>query len=237
MLQACLNGARSKSEHRAIPISHSELSEDAAAAREAGAHELHIHPRNAHGEETLDPDEVARCVRAIRASVPGMPMGVSTGAWIESNSRKRQAQIREWEVLPDYASVNLSEDDAPETMDILIAKGVGIESGLWNRHDAERFVELPHARHCLRILVEMTSGHPGEALAEYEAVMAVLRQHEAMLPVLLHGEGGSVWSIVREAKLRGLATRVGFEDGLHLPDGSVAPNNAALVAAAAKILA
>ena len=166
-----------------------------------------------------------------------MPLGVSTGAWIEPDSGKRLARIRDWDVLPDYASVNLSEDDAPETMDILIVKGVGIESGLWNRQDAERFFDLPHARHCLRVLIEMSGDDSEEALAEFEAVMSVMRRHDNGLPILLHGEGGSVWSLVREAKRRGLATRVGFEDGLHLPDGRVAPNNAALVAAATRILA
>ena len=160
-----------------------------------------------------------------------------TGAWIEPDSRKRLACIREWEVLPDYASVNLSEDDAPETMDTLTEMGVGIEPGLWNRQDAERFFDLRQARRCLRVLVEMSGDNPEEAVAESEAVMSVLRRHDANIPVLLHGEGGSVWSMVREAKRRGFATRVGFEDCLYLPDGTVAPNNAALVAAAARILA
>jgi len=37
---------------------------------------------------------------------------------------------------------------------------------------------------------------------------------------------------VEDAFRRGWATRVGFEDSIYLPDGSVAADNAALVAAA-----
>ena len=43
--------------------------------------------------------------------------------------------------------------------------------------------------------------------------------------------------MVRMAAERGLATRVGLEDGHDLPGGAVAANNAALVAEAARILA
>jgi len=42
---------------------------------------------------------------------------------------------------------------------------------------------------------------------------------------------------VRTAAERGFATRVGLEDGHELPEGALAASNAALVAAAARILA
>ena len=57
------------------------------------------------------------------------------------------------------------------------------------------------------------------------------------LPILLHGEGAGVWPMVEMAAREGLATRVGLEDGHELPGGAVAASNAALVAAAARILA
>ena len=50
--------------------------------------------------------------------------------------------------------------------------------------------------------------------------------------VLLHGEGAGCWPLVELAARRGLATRIGLEDTLVLPDGSPAPGNAALVGAA-----
>lgn len=50
--------------------------------------------------------------------------------------------------------------------------------------------------------------------------------------MLLHGEGASAWPALRLALRLGLDTRIGLEDTLELPDGTLAPDNAALVAAA-----
>jgi uncharacterized protein (DUF849 family) len=51
-------------------------------------------------------------------------------------------------------------------------------------------------------------------------------------PRLLHGFEHSAWPLLDIALQRGYDTRIGFEDTLFMPDGSRAPSNAALVAAA-----
>jgi uncharacterized protein (DUF849 family) len=55
-------------------------------------------------------------------------------------------------------------------------------------------------------------------------------------PVLLHGLDESCWPLLEHAGRRGVQTRIGMEDTLRLPDGSTAPDNAALVSAAVQIL-
>ena len=155
MLQACLNGGRDKSFHAAIPLTPRELAADAMAVVDAGAQQLHIHPRNDEGRQSLHPDDTARAIEAIRAAAPGIPLGVSTGWWIAPQGRARQQQIRAWQVLPDYVSVNLIEEDATEVIDLVIEKGIGVEAGLWSAADAERFVSLANARNCLRVLIEI----------------------------------------------------------------------------------
>jgi len=155
MLQACLNGDREKGFHAGIPLTASELAADARAVVDAGARELHIHPRDAAGRESLHPDDTAGALEAIRASVPGIPVGASTGWWIVPHGRARQQHIRAWQVLPDYVSVNLIEEDAIEVIDLALQKGIGIEAGLWSPRDAEKFVTNPNARNCLRVLIEI----------------------------------------------------------------------------------
>jgi uncharacterized protein (DUF849 family) len=54
-------------------------------------------------------------------------------------------------------------------------------------------------------------------------------------PRLLHGLDASAWRFVTLAAARGYDTRTGLEDTLRLPDGSIAANNAALVAAATQM--
>jgi uncharacterized protein (DUF849 family) len=53
---------------------------------------------------------------------------------------------------------------------------------------------------------------------------------------LLHGYGATTWAMLARAADLGFATRIGLEDTLVLPDGTEAPDNAALVAAAREIL-
>ena len=237
MLQACLNGGRARSEAAGVPVTPAELSADAAAVRVAGADALHLHPRARSGAESLTPDAVGDCLLAVRAAVPGMPVGVGTGAWIEPGLHARLDLIRHWHVLPDYASVNLSEDDAPENMEILLSKGIGIEAGISDEEDAERFVTLPFATQCLRVLLEMTSEDPAEATETYRLARSVLQRAKITLPILLHGTGNSVWPMVALAKAEGHDTRVGFEDGMTLPDGSRAETNVQIVGAAIRLLA
>ena len=235
MLQACLNGGLLKSAHHGVPTSASELAHDAVAVRAAGAEELHIHVRADDGVETLEPHAVAKTIQAIRRAVPSLPIGVGTGAWIKPGGRLRHRHIRDWTEKPDFASVNLGEADAPEVVDLLVAGGVGVEAGLWNTEDAERFVAKIDFKKCLRVLVEMTSSNGEEALREAHRVLSILDRAKCALPVLLHGEAGSVWPCVREAWRLNLSTRIGFEDGVHLPNGTVAAENAALVLAAIQL--
>ncbi|MDG4860878.1 3-keto-5-aminohexanoate cleavage protein, partial [Streptomyces sp. T-3] len=71
------------------------------------------------------------------------------------------------------------------------------------------------------------------AAAEEAAHVLLARLGDAYgRPVLLHGEEGGAWPVLRLARHLGLATRIGLEDTLLLPDGERAAGNAELVAAA-----
>ncbi|MBB5515835.1 uncharacterized protein (DUF849 family) [Rubricella aquisinus] len=229
MVQACLNGARSRAEHLALPLSPAELVRDAIAAREAGATSLHIHPRDANGLESLLPDVIGAALEAVRDACPDLPIGVSTGAWIAPTGDRRLDAIAGWQALPDFASVNLGEADAPTVMDALLDKGIGIEAGIWTHADAQRFCTLRSADAALRILVEIPDCPGPVAKADAARIIAYLEDHGPNVPILLHGAGHSAWPMVMEAVTRGLATRVGLEDMLTLPGGDMAQDNAALI--------
>ena len=83
-------------------------------------------PRGLHGQESLA--AVDETIRAVRRACPGRLVGVSTGAWIENDKAQTRDAIAGWHELPDYASVNLSEPDAPAVMDLLRQRGIGIET-------------------------------------------------------------------------------------------------------------
>ena len=64
VLQACLNGDRDAG----VPRTPDELAAEARACIAAGAASIHVHPRDAHGDETLEPRAHRR--RAARAARP-----------------------------------------------------------------------------------------------------------------------------------------------------------------------
>ncbi len=235
LIQACPNGPRGPGDHPALPVTPAAVARDAAVVVAAGARELHVHPKDGAGADSLRPADVAAVVSAVRASVPGVPIGVTTGAWALPDPAERVEAIRCWTVLPDHASLNWHEDGADGVAAALLDRGVPIEAGLWHLEGVAAWQASPYRDACLRLLVELPDGLDGAATeAEAARLLAAVGTGP---PVLLHGEGSSCWPALRSAARRGLDTRVGLEDVLVLPDGSPAPDNAALVAAAAAIVA
>ncbi|NNU47788.1 3-keto-5-aminohexanoate cleavage protein [Rhizobium sp. WYCCWR 11279] len=234
IVQACINGARPSDFHPLLPLTIDAMVRDAAASVAAGAAELHVHPRAANGKESLA--AVDDTVGAIRRACPGTLIGVSTGAWIEGDREKTREAIRRWRVLPDYASVNLSEDDAPDVMQLLRQKDIGIEVGLASVADAERYIALDDHERVFRLLIELDDEQDLQRACDIaDGIVEVLRDSRVNRPILLHGFDDTVWPFVRLARERRYSTRIGLEDGKHLPDGTIANDNAALVAAAVAI--
>ncbi|WP_157017561.1 3-keto-5-aminohexanoate cleavage protein [Mesorhizobium xinjiangense] len=235
IVQACLNGARQRGFHPQLPLTVADLARDGAACVAAGAAELHLHPRASDGRESLA--AVDETMPALRRACPGTLIGVSTGAWIEADEARTREAIAGWRELPDYASVNLAEPDAPGVMNVLRQRGVGIEAGLASVADAERLVKLDDRDRVLRILIEIEEQALEPAYEITDGIAAVLERAGMRRPVLLHGFDATVWPFVELARERRWSTRVGLEDGKHLADGAVAPDNTALVAAAVAIFA
>jgi uncharacterized protein (DUF849 family) len=236
MLQACLNGNRGKSFHAALPCTTEELARDARAVVDAGAQELHVHPRNSAARESLHPDDIGAALLAIRASVPGIPVGVSAGTWIAPGGRARHELIRAWRVLPDYVSVNVIEEDSPEVIALALDMGLGVEAGLWSVGDAERFVALPSAQRCLRVLMEINEQDVAAGLAAMHGIVAVLERADIRLPCLMHGYEATIWPLYQEALRLKFDARIGLEDGKLLPSGTEASGNVELVRAARALM-
>lgn len=235
LLQAALNGARRREDYPIIPTSADDLARSAAESVAAGAAAIHVHVRDVRGMESLVSEDIARTVRAMRAAVPGIPIGVSTGAWIVPNTEKRHQLVAQWRTDPDYASVNFDEPGSELLATLLLQRGVGIEAGVANTTAAGRLARSGLAARCLRILLEPQVQDLDAALRVLCDVEAMLDEARIALPRLLHGIDRTAWPLISEAARRGYQTRIGFEDTVTLPDGSPAARNADLVAAARRL--
>ena len=106
-VKACLNGGHTRVEHLAVPQSPAELAADAIAVRHAGAFAVHVHPRDSDGTQTMKAVLCDAAIEAIRAAVPGQPVGLSTSEAIDPDPFSRAAAVRGWRQRPDFASVKL----------------------------------------------------------------------------------------------------------------------------------
>lgn len=235
LLKAALNGARTPAEHPALPMTPEQLAAAGAAAVRAGAGAIHLHVRNTNGAESLAARPVAETLRAVRAAC-GVPLGISTGAWIEPDPARRLATVRGWHTLPDFASVNFHENGAAAVAEALLDRGVGVEAGIESVAAARAFVAGGLARRCLRVLLEPPEADLKAARATVMLIEQLLEGVDLRLPRLLHGTGPTAWPLLALAGERGYDARIGLEDTLELPDGRRAADNAELVATATAIL-
>jgi uncharacterized protein (DUF849 family) len=111
-LKACLNGARLPGEHRALPVRAEELARDARLVQAAGVQAVHLHVKDDRGADTFDATLTDAAVRAVRAAAPGLPVGLTTGAWAAPDPADRVVAIGSWSQIPDFVSVNWHEDGA-----------------------------------------------------------------------------------------------------------------------------
>ena len=236
-IKACLNGGRTRDEHPAVPITPAELAHAAAQAVAAGAEALHVHPRDADGAESLAAADIGAAVAAVRASCPGIPVGVSTGLWItRGDVDRRHAYVARWARLPDaqrpaFASVNAGEEGFAALAALLAGSGVDVEAGVWTAAEAERLDGVPVAR----VLIEVPDTPAAGAVAAADRILGRLDRLGVAGPRLLHGEQEACWPLVAHAGRLGLPTRIGLEDTLVTDDGRPAADNAALVRRALRV--
>lgn len=238
MIVACLNGDRTRGQHRRVPVTPGELARAAADAVAAGAFMVHVHPRDDSGRETFETRHVVDAVLAIRAATPGLRVSVSTRDDVVDTARRKLAHVSEWPSPdlggPDCATVNWHEEGALEVAEALRDKGTGIEAGIWTPRAASRFVATSWPWSVERVLVELipgvTPGSDGPWAAE--RILAALGMSPA--PVLVHGEERWTWPVLRWAQATGYDVRIGLEDTLVLPTGKEARDNLELVTVAAR---
>ena len=232
-VKACINGARTPDQHPNLPVTPDQLAAAAVQAHQAGAQAVHMHPKSADGVDSLHGDAVGPAVQAVRGAVPGLPLGVTTGFWALPDADARLRAVEGWTVLPDFASLNWHEPGSEELAHLLLGKGLGGEIGLFHAEAAASWARSDLAQHCMRVMIELQAdADVADADDMLDRVLAV----GSPAPVLLHGLDESCWPLLEHAGARGVQTRIGMEDTLKLPDGSVAPDNAALVSAAVRLL-
>jgi uncharacterized protein (DUF849 family) len=118
---------------------------------------------------------------------------------------------------------------------------LGVTTGAWMLPDASARVATIRSWQGLGALPDFASVNWHEGGADEVAAARLLElvreagSTAGEISVLLHGEGASTWPALQLAGRLASATRIGLEDVLTLPSGSVAADNATLVRAAREL--
>lgn len=236
-LKAAINGARTSTQQGSLPVSAAAIADVAQKVVAAGAQAIHFHIRDIRGMESLAPDDAGRCIMACRRAAPATPLGVSTGAWIMPDVDRRLSFISQWQVMPNFVSVNFHEQGAEEVANLLYSRGVGIELGLSTPSAVERALTDGWGKRCLRILLEPEEAGVVPARANVQAMERILDRASVSAPRLLHGFDTTAWPLLIEAVRRSYQCRIGFEDTLSLPTGERATSNVEMISVAIAVIA
>jgi uncharacterized protein (DUF849 family) len=91
----------------------------------------------------------------VRTTCPGTPIGLTAGLWIADDVQARLDLVAAWRVLPDFVSINFSEDGAEALAEFAIRLDIAVEAGLSSPADARRLLNTTLEPRCVRLLVEI----------------------------------------------------------------------------------
>jgi 3-keto-5-aminohexanoate cleavage enzyme len=241
-------GRKTKADHPAVPLSAAELARTAAECLEAGAAMIHVHVRAADGTHLLDADAYREATAAIRAETGDrMVVQITSEALGQYGPAAQRAVVRE--VRPQSASLALrelvpdgSEEKAfAEFLSWMKAERVVPQIILYTPEEAARLSDMMRRGlvpgddiPVLYVLGRYTE----KQMSEPADLLPFLAPD---LPSFAHWSvcafGARETACVTAAALLGGHMRVGFENNLWLPDGSMAASNAEIVAATAAAVA
>jgi uncharacterized protein (DUF849 family) len=238
------NGARkTKDDHPALPMRAGELADCAASIAEAGASIIHAHVRDENGGHSLDVDRYRDAVAAIRDRVGDrLVIQVTTEACGVYSPLQQMAMVRE--LRPEAVSVALREFNPDEDRDAadfyawLAGEGIFAQHILYSPDEVRRFESLRESGvipdthpFVLFVLGRYTSDLQGD-VTELPAYVEAARPDTTWAVCSF---GNTEHEAAAFAASNGGHIRVGFENNLLMPDGSVAESNDLLVGVAASI--
>lgn len=240
-------GRRTKADHPAIPLTPGELARTAAECLDAGAAMIHVHVRRPDGRHLLDADAYGAAIAAIRAAVGDrLVIQITTEALGLYAPAEQVAVLKA--VKPEAASLALREL-APDAA----AEPAFAEALFWmKRENVLPQIILYEPAEAVRLegmirrgLVPWPDIPVLYVLGRY--TLSQTSQPADLMPFLApEAPRFSNWSVcafgrheaacVTAGALLGGHVRVGFENNLHRPDGSLAASNADLVETVATAL-
>jgi uncharacterized protein (DUF849 family) len=179
------------------------------------------------GNETIRPDEIAAMVSTTKNLNSEIVIGTTTGLWTCESHLERLSLMSKWrsDSLPDFASITYREEGADEVAELILERGMLLESAVWSMKDVPVLLESPFLKNNIRILIEPETTNVKEAIQTCLEIKTILEREAPGVPLLFHGYDETFWPIVELSIQEKVQTRIGFEDTNLLPNGNVARTN------------
>lgn len=237
------NGAYKKTaDHPAVPLTAQALASAARACLDAGAAMMHMHVRKPDGSHLLDAQAYRDALAAVHNAVGDeLLVQVTSEAAGVYQAAEQIAMVRE--LQPEAVSIGLREIAVPGISEAELAaflawlaeRRIMTQIILYDEADVRRWLSLrarglvpPGAWSVLFVLGRYSAGQTSSA---YD-LLPFLAAYDHSLPWAICAFGPEENACVTTAAAFGGHMRVGFENNLKLRDGTIAPDNAALVAQA-----
>jgi uncharacterized protein (DUF849 family) len=241
MIAVAPNGARkTRLDHPNLPLTPRELAATAAACLAAGACMIHLHVRDSRQRHSLDPHYYLEATSIIRGKVGSdMIIQITTEAVGLYTAQEQMRVVRE--VRPEAVSLAIreicppgcDETKAAEFFAWLLQENISPQYILYSRAEIQRFNDLK-----TRGIIPLQHDTILLALGRYAENQQ--SNPDDLRPLLVEVSESSSWWVcafgatesecLAHTIKAGGHCRVGFENNMLLPDGSIAPSNEILVA-------
>jgi len=241
IIMSAPNGARrTADDHPALPITPVELADCAQSLVGEGVSILHLHVRDRQQHHTLDADCYRVAIQTIRERVGDALVLQLTSEAVGIYTRDEQmAMVRH--VRPEAVSLALRELCPDDNVEVEAAaffawlrkEKIWPQYILYSADDVKRFdhmrrrgVLADEHPFCLLVLGRYSDALEGD-LSELTTMLGAADCREFPWAVCCFGKHEN--AAMLEATGAGGHVRIGFENNLCLPDGSIARDNAELI--------
>lgn len=246
ILMVAPNGARrTTADHEALPVTCEALVHAVGAAREAGAQMVHFHVRDEAEQHVLDIARYRDALAALRVAYQDqLILQVTTEAVGRYSPDEQMALVRALrpeavsmalrELMPDYQVT----DAVRAFFDDLYAMACWPHYILYDEKDVAFFLSLRaeglirEPRPFVLFVLGRYARDQRSQPEDLDPFLAAMGERLDDVVWMVCAFGAQEAAAIGHAARHGGHGRIGFENNLFLPDGTRAPDNAALVHAA-----
>lgn len=244
IMSAPTGARRLKDAHPGIPLTTQEIAETAREVAEAGADEFHLHVRDEDGIHSLDAGRYREAMAAVAEAAPSLDIQITTES---AGIYEVEEQLACLDALsPTYATAAVRETMrdpgiAAKLYALAAERNIRMQHILFDKEDIDLLRQAyatsmiePASRDAIFVLGRYV---PPRLAQPWELKPLLNAAADLELDWAVCAFGKHETACLTEALKRGGSVRVGFENNIHLPDGSLAVNNREQVANIAKIRA